>query len=254
MKLIIPIHYDPEHTKNYYSGYNTPFLREKLLESSNDYCMYTYHRIAFLLGEEKRHNCQLDHSVEKSTYKGHNLNPLHCKFNIACVGIHFNLSFKKKFKDIDDFKNDFTCDSSYDCKCICNELQEKFNDYSEKNNIILMPNSKYPFKDSLIFNLRTLKFEVKLTFPKLELLENHIIEMELNGNNLIRKSILKFCGKYTKIEDPLYDVKFELSEPDNFRSLILENFFKYLSTKNNSEIKSICSVILNFNEDIPLNI
>lgn len=248
MKIELPIFYDiefKEGTKYYYqkSGSAKENLKNKLMEYSKGYCMYTY--------TYEDYRIELEHSIEETTYTGTCFNPFHCKFNISLASGRLNRNYKNFSKNrLDLVAEGYGCPAEYNCKDICKKLSEIQKKYIEKNQIILMPNKQKFLMDGeeypkLLFDVYKMEF-ISSSKDNLwkNLLKSHIDNLKLNVNMDFKNEILAICKIILNYEIKPCDLNNLVSK----KSLVISKFLQYLESLNSEEkIKDVVELILEGN-------
>lgn len=243
MKINLPIKFTPNFCddKNYYyqkSGVARDNLISALMEASNNYCMYTFDSI--MCGTEEFIG-DVEHSIEKSEYKGSEINPFNCKFNLSASTRIANIKYKKGIKSVIEGVK-FECDKKYSCKKACKPLIQAHVDSVGKNKYFLMPNtftSKLGLTEcDLEFCLTTLAFKASRDDTVFsEILSNHIDVFKLNENKYIHEEIIQICKGI--IECGFLLPSLDDKVPTNYTTELFIQFLRKLSKKKCVSIASL---------------
>lgn len=230
MIIELPIKFTPQFydDKDYYyqpAGKARTNLISALMEASNNYCMYTFEPIKCgtdeFIGD-------VEHSIEKSEYKGTGINPFNCKFNLSVSTRIGNIKYKKNIVAVGQGVK-FECDSKYSCKEACSSLIKCHVDSIEKNNFLLMPNT---FSSNLNlaecdlnFCLNNLYFRPSETTTVFsQILFNHIDTFKLNENSDISAEILSICE--IVVEFRVLPKGFNTKKVSNYTTRVFINFLR----------------------------
>lgn len=240
--LIMPLNYSINYTQHAYRSDNQS-LRNCLLDSTNNFCMYRYDLIKIPGRSDDGH---LDHTIEQVTYNGNAKNPLNCKYNIAIVSKDFNLITKKlETKRLESFSEDFKCPHGYICSERCDLLEQKLSKYSRIQGILLMPNPNYGLaEDALVFDLKDLTFKQNPKYHnKLIRLEKHILRLDLNSCKELRDRLMLIC-KSLKNNDNIKEFIKNNLEYNYYFHLVEKKLLEFFLTLDIKKILFYCEIIL----------
>lgn len=247
------IDYDKKNTKYYSKNSSAKTLFERLLEASNNRCMYCGEdlqrlNVNFQALEINGTSFNREHTIEKKIMGIENDILKHCKFNfgIAC----FTCNNKKKNNVTVDEKilQRLITKKCYEtCETPCNEYLNLLDNYKEKNFIITMPRGlKQEFDEDIIYNTENLIFQLneKNSYTKTEerIIYNHI-ELFLSHfqNNCLDDLITRLMEIKNFENLPSKKTKFE--EKNIFRSVVSDNLLDILNTKTLLQRKIIIETI-----------
>lgn len=247
------IDYDKVNT-NYYSGNSlAKTLFKKLLEASNNRCMYCGENLQGLSAEFKILEMEgisfnREHTIEKQIMGTKEKILENCKFNfgIAC----FNCNNKKKNNVIVDEKilqslNTKNCSET--CETPCEEYLNLLNNYKEKNLIITMPRGlKNEFDEDIIYNTENLIFQLNeknsYTETEARIICNHIELFLSRFQNKCLDDLITHLIERNNFEN-LPSKKTIFDRKNRFRSVVSDNLLDILNTKTPIQRKIIIDII-----------
>ena len=249
--LDIPI-FEPKYdlSKNYiYSkDKGKANLKEVLLETSDDYCMYCYSKVLV----DNKLSAHLEHSIEKKN----SIKLEDCNVNISISCMKCNLSFKKsgenkralEYYEIKEFEDTCKCDKT--CLVPCKEYEDIKEIYLEKEsaNIILQPfgvvNKETGNKYKIQYNLLDQEFIVSENSKYSEyekcFIKKHISRFNLNDAEYRTREVIKVC------EDVIDNER--IPRKKRYNNLVADLFIDRLNSIKVEEAIKLCQLILIYSE------
>lgn len=224
-------------------------LKELLLKTSDDYCMYCYSKVYIdnkLVGH-------LEHSIEKKN-SGILKN---CNVNISIACIKCNLSFKKVGEDkralekeeIELFEKQCRC-SEQTCLSPCEQYEDLKEKYLKKDTaeIILQPfgvinkatNNKYIIQYDLLEQKFIVSEQFQYSDKEIEFINKHIERFNLNDSQYRTREIIKVC------EDVIYFQK--LPRKKRYNNLVADLFIDKLNSISITDAIKLCEQIIVLSE------
>ena len=245
--LDIPI-FEPKYdlSKNYiYSNdEGKQNLKEILLKTSDDYCMYCYSKVLV----DNKLLAHLEHSIEKN--KSDKLKDCNVNISIACMKC--NLSFKRvgeKKRELKDceirlFENNCTCKST--CKKPCDAYEELKDIYLKKEGaqIILQPfgvvnkctDNIYKLQYNLLEQEFIVSEEYEYTDYETNFINKHIIRFNLNDAEYRTKEVIK-------VWEDVIDYK-QIPKKKRYNNLVADLFIDRLNSMNIETAVKMCENII----------
>lgn len=244
--LDIPI-FEPKYdeNKNYiYSNEKGKLnLKELLLKTSDDYCMYCYSKILV----DNKLSAHLEHSIEKK-----NSDKLKdCNINISITCMKCNLSFKRIGEDKRKLESHEIkiFEESCSCRGTCTKECDSYKDVKEvylgkeSAQIILQPfgvkNKITKNKYKIQYNLMEQEFVVSedydYTEQEREFINKHIIRFNLNDSEYRTKEVIKVCEDVLDFE--------KIPRKKRYNNLVADLFIDRLNSLGVEKAIKLCETI-----------
>lgn len=250
--LGIPI-FEPEYDINkdytYSKEKGKQNLKELLLKTSDNYCMYCYSKVYI----DNKLSGHLEHSIEKkNSYKLKD-----CNINISIACIKCNLSFKKtgedkralEKKEIELFESQCTC-SEQTCLSPCDQYEDLKEIYLKKDTaeIILQPfgvvnkvtNNKYVIQYNLLEQEFIASEQFQYSDKEIEFINKHIERFNLNDSQYRTREIIKVCEDVTYFK--------QIPRKKRYDNLVADLFIDKLNSISLNDAIKLCERIIVYSE------
>lgn len=243
----IPV-FEPEYDLNtnytYSNDKGKENLKDILLKTSDDYCMYCYSKVLV----DNKLSAHLEHSIEKN-----NSDKLKdCNVNISLACMKCNLSFKKRGEnkrqlsevEIKNFENNCNCIST--CERPCKEYEKLKEVYLQKetSQILLQPfgvtNKITGNKYKLQYNLLQQEFIVSENYNytdyEKDFINKHIARFNLNDSQYRTREVIKVC-------EDVNDYK-QIPKKKRYNNLVADLFIDRLNSMDIEKAIKLCEQII----------
>lgn len=250
--LDIPIFepkYDTDKNYTYSKEKGKQNLKELLLKTSDDYCMYCYSKVYV----DNKLSAHLEHSIEKK-----NSDRLKdCNINISIACMKCNLSFKKAGEDkralnkeeIELFEGKCKCNNKT-CRLPCKEYEDLKEIYLKKETaqIILQPfgvvnkdtNNKYIIQYNLLEQEFIVSEDFQYSPKEKEFINKHIERFNLNDSQYRTREITKVC-------EDVVDFK-GIPRKKRYNNLVADLFIDRLNSISITDAIKLCEQIIVYSE------
>lgn len=247
------INYDKENINYYSKSSLAKTLFERLLEASNNRCMYCGENLQglskeFKILEMKGISFNREHTIEKKIKGTEEKNLKNCKFNFGVACLTCNNKKKSNINVDEKILQNLTKKECYEtCETPCEEYLNLLANYKEKNFIITMPRGlKEEFDNDIVYNTENLIFQLneENSYNEIEarIIQNHI---ELFLSRFQNECLDDLITQLIEMKDfeNLPSKKTKFGKKNIFRSVVSDNLLDILNTKTPIQRKIIIETI-----------
>ncbi len=253
--LIMIPEFEPKYDSSTQYGYDDrnkqrENLRNLLVETSNNYCMYCYRRIVI----DRIDYSQIEHAIEKGTNKNSKLR--NCVPNLGLACSKCNTSFKRrneKFRVLDiqkhkeyDVFNKHKCKPSK-CKKACDDYKNLLDVYHNskyghiclKPGLTVFPKTKHVAR--IQYNIFKGQFEpassIDYTSDEIAFIYDHINQFNLNDPDKRPDEFYNYCRD-------VINNKVNVRAYNHYNNYIVDLFIESVKALTDAEILKLCKTAL----------